>query len=430
MVKMNAISSSKKEVPAMYQLRYGSTTLSLQLPSENPVDLLTYRMEGTSTTPGEARAKIRQALDTPIGSPKLSELARGHRQVVILISDGTRLVPTSMLLGPLLSDLNQAGVTDEQIDIIIALGLHRKHTPQEIEQLVGSDVYQRIRVHNHSAVEEDCRHVGTTSHGTPIEINKLVADASLRIATGNIEPHALVGISGGAKALVPGVASQRCIEHNHAMSLKHKASPGDPNNPIHQDLEEALQFVPIQFLLNVIVDIDRNILEAVAGHVIAAHRHGVALSAQRFVIPVERQYDLIVASPGGYPKDTQMYQTIKAIKNACAFTKPDGTVLMAAECSELLGNGIFQYWVETKRDREQMVRMLKEQFVMGAHKMLHIDEILSKHHVRLYSSLPEYLTGLLGFHPVADLQHEILSYLKPSHSIAVMPYASLTFAGG
>lgn len=393
--------------------------------------MITY-VQSKSELLGERNStnRIRQALARPIGTAPLRMLAAGKERAVILVSDGTRLCPTPLLLGPLLEELNAAGIADDAIDIVAALGLHRKHTAGELEQLVGSNVYNRFRVHNHSPAAEDCVQVGTTTLGTPIEINRLVAEAPFRIVTGNIEPHALVGISGGVKAMIPGVASHRCIESNHSLSLKIKAVPGAPDNAIHRDLEEALAFVPVDFLLNVIVDHDRHVLHAVAGHIIEAHRAGVPLAADRFVIPVEKRYDVVVVSPGGYPKDLQLYQSLKALRNAASFAKPGGTLILAAECSEMLGNGIFQYWVETMTDRERMVAKLKEKFVLGAHKILHVDEVLQNHRVYLHSALPAQFTELLGFIPAPDLSAAVASELnRPDLSVAVMPYGALTYAG-
>ncbi|CRF28763.1 Uncharacterised protein [Mycobacterium tuberculosis] len=161
-----------------------------------------------------------------------------------------------------------------------------------------------------------------------------------------------------------------------------------------------------------------------------AHRAGTALAAARFVLPVRKRYDLVIVSPGGDPKDRQLYQALKALRNAAAFTKPGGSILMAAELSEGLGNGLFQYWVETMRDRRRMTAKLKQHFVLGAHKVLHVDEVLSSHPVYLHSSLPRHMTELLGFHPADDLD-AVLKDLMKEHSLelAVMPFGSLTFPG-
>ncbi|CAG7648803.1 Lactate racemase [Paenibacillus solanacearum] len=424
---MITITAAAKEELLIPVLRYGTTTLSVSIPQA--YDTITY-VAHDRDMPDEQSSlqRIRHALEVPIGSSPLRELAAGKTSAVILVSDGTRLCPTPLLLGPLLEELNAAGIADHAIDIVVALGLHRKHTAEELERLVGAEAYRRIRVHNHSPLDEDCVHVGTTSFGTPVEINRLVAEASLRIATGNIEPHALVGVSGGVKAMIPGVASHRCIEANHGLSLQVKAVPGDPDNAIHHDLEQSLAFVPVHFLLNVIVDHDRHVLHAVAGHIIDAHRAGVSEAAKLFVVPIKKRYDVVVVSAGGAPKDRQLYQSLKALRNAASIAKPGGTLILVAECPEMLGNGIFQFWIDTITDRDRMVAMLKQSFVVGAHKILHMDEILRSHKVYLHSSMPEHVTELLGFVPAPDVEAVIASELRPPDAtIAVMPFGALTY---
>jgi nickel-dependent lactate racemase len=409
-------------------LPYGKGVIPLTISPSLPFDTITYRLSDETADQVVSVERIRSALAQPMETPPLHQLARGKRSAVIVVSDGTRLCPSELLLPELLKELHEGGIPDEAVDIIIALGMHRKHTEEELRRLVGTDIFDRVRVHNHSAAGEDCIRVGVTSAGTPIEINRLAVQADLRILTGNIEPHALVGISGGVKALVPGIASHSCIEHNHSLSLQYQASLGRPDNPIHRDLEEALRFISVDFILNVVVNHVRHVLSAAAGHVITAHRAGVETAMSHFVVPVDKTYDIVIVSPGGHPKDIQLYQAIKALRNASAVTKPGGAIFLVAECPEMFGNGIFQFWVETKKDRERMVAALKQQFVLGAHKVLHLDEVLSKHRVHLHSALPQSLVVLLGFLPSLDAQTTVDELCnQDDRAIAIMPHGALTF---
>nr|WP_240763174.1 nickel-dependent lactate racemase [Paenibacillus thalictri] len=401
--------------------------MSLTFPADRSPDILTY----PSGPRPDRELCITEALAHPIASLPLSELAKSRRDAVILISDISRLCPSYLFLPALIDQLNAGGIDDSRIRIVVALGLHRKQTEEELRQLTGETVYKRVRVVNHSALSEDCIPVGTTSQGTPVEINRTVAGADLLIATGNVEPHALAGLSGGVKALMPGTASHRSIECNHALSLTYKTVPGQTANPIHRDMEEAQQFVPIHFLFNVVVDHERRILAAACGQPAAAHRVLSELAGKAFISTAAKKYDITIVSAGGYPKDTQLYQALKALKNAAAVTKPGGEIVLAAECGEMLGNGIFQYWVDTMPNRAYMVARLQKQFVVGAHKILHIDEVLRQHKVHLYSSMGEAAVRLLGFEPVAELQaaYDRLTADR-SKSIALMPYGSLTFTQG
>lgn len=372
---------------------------------------------------------IKRALRNPIGTLSLAELAAERERAVIVISDMTRLCPSHLFLEPLLNELNAGGMPDSSVTVIVALGIHRKQTEDELRALVGDRVFHRVRVVNHSPAEEDCIPVGTTSIGTPIEINRLVVEADLRILTGNIEPHRLAGMSGGAKALLPGVASRRCIEANHALSQSAQTVPGSPDNQIRRDMEEALSLVPVHFLFNVICNHKKEMIAAFAGDVIDAHRAGVLHAKKIFCIPSDKKYDLVIASPGGHPKDIQLYQALKTLQNASAFTRKGGTILLIARCEEIYGDDTFQYWVENFPDREQAVQKLEKSFVLGAHKLTYLNPIIQNHRVCLYSSVPPEVCERLGFLPVPDLQ-STLDKLISSHSdtVAILPYGAITFA--
>lgn len=378
---------------------------------------------------------LARALAAPVESLRLQELAQGKKNAVILISDGTRLCPSHLLLPRLLDELNAGGIPDGRIRIIVALGMHRLHTRDELEQLAGPEVYRRVEVRNHSALEEDCIYLGETSRGTPVAVNRHFVEAELRIATGNIEPHRLAGMSGGVKAVIPGCASKRCIEANHSLSRTNKARPGFVDNAVHEDLEEAQRFVPIHYLLNVVVNHRKEILAAAAGSPLPVHR---SLSEQAskifFVEAPDERYDLTVVSAGGAPKDMQLYQAVKTLQNASDITKPGGSILLLAECREHYGNGVMQLWAETMEDRQAVLQALERQFVLGAHKLEHLYKINGKHRVWLHSSMPNPLLELMGFQTGGDRLQDTLDMIleRPWPSggrprTALMPYGALTF---
>jgi lactate racemase len=407
----------------IYSIPYGKSTIGLKLPSGIEADWIDYHRHSPA-----ADDCIDQALEHPYGCPSLEKAVKGCNKVVIIISDKTRLCPSYIFLNALLQRLNRAGIDDKQIRIIVALGVHRKQTEEELIELVGKDIYKRIYVMNHSSLPEDCVHLGVTRLGTPIEINKHVVDADFRILTGNLEPHALVGVSGGVKALFPGTASAPAIEHNHSLSQKYPSTPGAADNPIRADMEEMLQVLPVHYLFNVLVDHERKLLGAVAGDVISAHRAGLELVRRTFLVEVPHLYDRVIVSAGGHPKDMQLYQSIKALKNASAITKPGGSIILVARCEEQYGNGIFQYWVETMQDRSVMTQKLQQKFVLGAHKIEHIDQVLKQHEVCLYSEVLPASAQLLGFHPISDLDSFLAERIsEPSLKVAVIPYGGLTF---
>lgn len=401
---------------------YGKQTIKIKIPEGKQLDIVSYQADRS----GDDHTHILKALQVPVGSPPLRQLAAGKKQAVILISDSSRLAPSHVFLPFLIEELKNGGMKEDQIEIVVSLGMHRKLTAEELRRLVGDTIYQSIQVSNHSPLPEDCTYLGDTKLGTPIEILTKVVRADLRIATGNIEPHGLAGLSGGVKALVPGVASQRSIEHNHGLSLQWKAQPGDPENPLRKDMEEALQYVPIHFLFNTIVNHRHEIIEAVSGDVISAHRHLAERVRHRFIVPVDKKYDAVIASAGGYPKDMQLYQAVKTLQNAAKITRPGGKILLIAECREMFGNGMFQYWVETVQDYKRIEEMMKQQFVLGAHKIGHIGKVLDQHQVYFFSEMPRASVQLVGFEPVEDID-ACVQELAQQGIMAFMPYGALTF---
>ncbi|MBO8170303.1 MAG: nickel-dependent lactate racemase [Bacillaceae bacterium] len=373
---------------------------------------------------------MKRALEQPIQSLPLRELARNKQKAVILVSDLTRLAPTHRFLPLIVDELKAGGLDEEQMTVVVALGLHRHMTEEEMTRLVGEDMKKRVRCLNHSALPEDCQYVGTTSRGTPVDIFRPVAEADLRIATGNIEPHKMAGFSGGIKALVPGTASERTIKKNHALSVDNRAKPAHlSDNPVRLDLEEAAEMVPVQFLFNVIVDPSRRILDAVAGHPIASHRRGASRAYEIFMHKLPEPCDLVVASAGGAPKDLNLYQAVKSLYNARQALRPGGIIVFCARCQEGYGNGEFQRWMENITDPDKIRKNFAEQFVLGGHKAHDLTGITTDAQVFMITDMPDPIVKLMGMVPFSTLQEAMDNALKQlaQPNILVMPYASLSF---
>jgi len=238
-------------------LGYGTDQLTVRVPQENlagifyPKDSLSIG-EGFNKKSSSEKNLIQHALATPIGSPPLNQLAIGKRRVVIVISDITRPCPSNKILPLVLAELKTAGIADRDISIVIALGLHRRMTVDEIRYSVSPAIYERFMVLNHDPT--DTIRLGTTSSGTPVEISRIVAEADLRICIGNIEYHYFAGYSGGAKAILPGCASRAAVTANHAMMVQREAAAGRiDGNPLREDLEEAVKMVGVDFIINVVM---------------------------------------------------------------------------------------------------------------------------------------------------------------------------------
>ncbi|KPL15205.1 MAG: hypothetical protein AMJ93_16820 [Anaerolineae bacterium SM23_84] len=363
------------------QLPFGRTHLQAQIPSANLIGV--FEPHGIQQTADE-HVLISEALEHPIGSGRLRELVLPGQKVAIMASDLTRPCPSARLLPFVLQELADAGVREEDVLVIAALGLHREMTPTELEHMAGPDVYHRIQVINHNP--QDVVYLGTTQRGTPVEVFRPVVEADFRVCLGNVEFHYFVGYSGGAKAIIPGCASKKTVTANHAWMVHPDAVSGSyVGNPVRADLEEAAAMVGVGFILNVVVDAHHHILAAVAGDGIAAHRVGCDWIAQRGKLVIPKQSDIVVVSPGGYPKDVNLYQAQKALDSAALAVRPGGIIILVAECPEGLGNAVFEQWITSGLTCDQLLDRIQQEFVLGGHKAAAIAKVALQAQLMLVS---------------------------------------------
>ncbi len=356
------------------ELPFGHGRVTARIPSENLIGVFHPRALGEAVDQAEA---VQRALEHPIGSPRLRELARRGQRVVIVTSDLTRPCPSERLLPPLLAELTAAGVRDEDITVVIGLGLHRPMTEAELAATVGQEVFRRVRVINHDV--QDTVRLGQTSFGTPVEIFRPVVEAEFRVCLGNVEFHYFAGYSGGAKAILPGCASEATVTANHAMMVRPDAQAGRlEGNPVRADLEEGAAMVGVDFVLNVVVDGEHRIVQAVAGDVTAAHRVGCEWVSQRGKVPIPSLADIVLVSAGGYPKDVNLYQAQKALDNAAYAVRPGGIIILVAECPEGCGNRTFEQWMTSGDTPAALLGRIQERFVLGGHKAAAVAVVAQK----------------------------------------------------
>lgn len=369
-----------------------------------------------------AAEPVNMALAAPIGSPPLHELVQPGQSVVIVISDITRPCPSYLMLPPLVAELSAAGIPDEDILVVSALGTHRPQTQAERERLIGPEMAARL-----ICIDSDplnIRHVGTTSRGTPIEVFAPVIEADVRIALGNVEPHYFAGYSGGAKALVPGVCSGNTIRANHAMMVDVAAGLGVlDGNPVREDIEEGASLIGLDFILNVIIDENHKIITAAAGHPVAAHRWLCRVLDYQSKVVIDQPADIVIVSAGGFPKDINLYQAQKALDNAAAAVKAGGQIIWLAECSEGFGNSTFESWM-VGHEADAILARIRENFVLGGHKAAAIARTQKRAEISLVSGLPAEMVRACGMRPFSDVEtayNTILSEVGSASLVAVMP---------
>jgi nickel-dependent lactate racemase len=361
--------------------------------------------------------------------PPLSQLARPGQRIAVVVSDITRPCPTSRLLPPLLSELGAGGIEKSDIRVIFALGSHRCLTPEEQAHLVGDEVFGQVC----------CGDIGTgpfvdlgrTSRGTPVQVYAPVVDADWRVYVGNIAYHYFAGYAGGAKALLPGVCSKETIRANHSMMVGDRAVAGRiEGNPVREDIEEAATFVGPSFLLNVVLDGQKRIVDAVAGDVTLAHRHGCRKVDGLYLVPLAKRADIVLASAGGWPKDINLYQAHKALENAAHAVRDGGIIVLVAECEEGIGQPLFAEWLTCGDPPDKLLERIAERFVLGGHKAAAIAKI-RRRGVRIFmaSTLDAATVRAMGWRPYGSAQEALTGAqveVGPNAAIAVMPHAGST----
>ena len=404
------------------ELPFGDSHLRVAVPSEHLLGIVLPRAERSSD--GAERALVRDALARPVGTPALRALVRPGQQIAIVVSDMTRPCPTDRLLPPVLEELTAAGVSDADITVVVALGLHRAQTAAELAALVGPAVYARVRVVNHDP--QDVVWLGVTARGTPVELFRPLVEADVRICLGNLEFHYFAGFSGGAKAILPGCASPSAIAANHGLMARPGAVTGQlVGNPVREDLEEGAALLGIDFILNVVVDDRHRIVAAFAGHVREAHRKGCERVAERGAVPIAQRADIALVSAGGYPLDVNMYQAQKALDNAVHAVREGGVIVWVAECREGLGSARFASWLQEADSADEILERIEREFVLGGHKAAAIAAVLKKARVHLVSSLPAEALGRVGLVPFDDLGQAVAAareVVGPAARIWALPY--------
>lgn len=408
-------------------LPYGKEKICLEIPSQSLLGI--YHPKPIVDEIDETRT-LRQAMENPIGSPRLREIVRRGQKIAIVTSDLTRPTPSAKMLPFVISELKAAGVSDKDLFIIFALGIHRPMSEEEMQKAISPEVYQRIRTMNHDP--NDVVTLGVTRRGTPVEIFRPLVEADVRICLGNIEFHYFAGFSGGAKAILPGCASRATIYANHRWMVSPEASAMKiEGNPVREDLEEGVAMLGVNFILNVVVDHQHRVVAAFAGDVVEAHRAGCWLVIERGAIDISQRADIVIASPGGYPKDVNLLQSNKALQSAKDFVRDNGIIILVAECAEGFGNPVLEQWMREIPTPEEAIRRIQEKFVQGGHIAAAIALIEQKARIFCVSSFDENTVRQIRWQPFSTVQQAVdhaFEILGEDARVIVIPEATSIIA--
>jgi nickel-dependent lactate racemase len=411
-----------------FSIPYGRTKVTFRLNGAFQTEMLAPARVAALADPTQA---VREALSRPLGGVRLADFARA-RSVAIAVNDKTRPVPHAILLPPLLEALKQAGIANDAVTFIVATGLHAPMPLEEFAQILPAEIVSRYGILSHDATDAtNLVSLGKTKRGTPVQVNRLFAQADLRIVVGNLEPHQFMGFSGGVKTAAIGLGGRDTINQNHALMLDpHSDLARYDDNPARLDVEEAGQMIKVHFALNDVINESKQIVRVLAGDPQAVMREGMPLVLQLYQVRVAQPFDLLIASPGGHPKDINLYQAQKALGHAARITRKGGTVILVAACPEGTGSSTYEKWVTGMTSHQAVLeRFQSEGFRIGPHKAFQIARDAAPRRVLMVTEMaPDFVEKLL-LTPFATLDAALATALKDlalTARIGIMPWANAT----
>ncbi len=410
------------------QLPYGKTTLPVTVPDKNLLGVITPQEFNPAQKPEEM---IRDALKDPLGTDPLSTLVHPGDHVAIVVDDYTRPCPTQTLLPPVLAELHDAGVDDLDILIIIANGTHTPPTPDQIKDILGEKIARTFMVATNDITNGEYLPVGKTRRGNTVEILKDYVERDIKILLGDIEYHYFAGYGGARKSILPGLASKNTIQRNHSLLFNKGAKTGVlKDNPIHQEMNEAMHLAGCDFILNVVQNSHHRIVGAWAGNPEVVLDAGAKLVDSMYRRKIPQRPDIIITAANGHPHDINLYQAMKAMHQACQVIADHGAIILVAECPQGAGSTLYTDWLAKYPTSRDVQRALNENFVIGAHKAYYHRVAVENHPIYFISTLPKNeVEGFFKFHaavtPDEALKHAFQE-LTSDARVLVVPQGTTT----
>ncbi len=411
-----------------YQLPYGKGFKELRLDTAAQVTLL--RPAAVAGAPDPV-ATVEAAITHPLGEFSLTDFV-GVRSAAVAINDKTRPVPHNAMLPPLLQALEAIGLPPSAITLLIATGTHIPMPPETFVQVVSPSILERYPVISHDCDADDLVALGTTTRGTPIRMNRRFMEADLRVVVGNVEPHHFAGYSGGVKSGAIGLAGRDTITANHSLLRDSRAALAIyADNPLRQDIEEIGRHVDIHFAINVVMNDDKQIIEAFAGDPLAVIAAAMPAVRRIYEVEVPEPFDVMITAPGGYPKDINLYQSHKAVSCANRVTKEGGRIILVAACEDGAGSAGYEAFMARGFDDHAAVmhQFVQEPFRIGPHKaFIFARDAVQLERIWVVSDMARERVERLLLTP-ATLEEAIAAAIAPLPStarIGIMPYANAT----
>jgi len=425
-------------------LPYGGRSVEFEIPKKNLLVIASPKLRRTRND----LQTIKKALANPINSKRLSELARPESKVAIAVTDSTRPVPNRKILPLVLGELEESGVKDGNITIIIATGMHRENTEEEIKRNIGEKIAKRFKVVNHNPEDQaNVREFGKTQLGTEVLVNKTFGDADLKIVTGAIMPCMLSGWCGSGKTVMPGVSSRKSIEQNHALFVKNfesldRGAMGGivENNFVRKDIDDCATRAKLDFAVNVSLNERKEVMQAFAGHLQNVHRQGIEFGKDVMKTTVPKRADIVIAGPGFVEYEVSLYQsasrTFATIEN---IIKERGTIILVSSCHRGLYEGIgkevefYRGWLTRLPKPKEILEMTARNEVPSFESCILYQFSWMMQHFSvkvLTKGMSESELDEIGMGYVSSPREAIKESLRThgeNARIAVVPYASITY---
>jgi len=412
------------------QLKYGKGTKTLHVPDKADVTLMKPREMPTIP---DLPAALNEAFNAPLGALPLEKQPRPCK-VAIAVPDETRPAPLKQLLPVLLQRIFQAWpqLRPEDVALVVGGGLHPAPDAGQLARILPDDL-PGCTVISHDALTSPMHSYGHTSWGTPVEVNSAIGQADFKIVVGMVDPHQFQGMTGGSKGITIGCASKAMIERNHSLMANHAARVGNiVDNPTRLDLNEAGRMIGIDLAVNVCLNPAKQAVGLFVGEPEAALQAGAAITEQVYGLPLDRPFEIVIASCGGEPKDICLYQAQKGLNMASQCAEDGGKILLLAACGQGVGDPHYEKYVcQFSCPEDQMREFAEQGFRMGAHKAFLFSRTLTRFTVVVDSEMDAQSLGhchLTKGDAQATLDDWIASYPESGRPrIAVVPNANTTF---
>lgn len=405
---------------------YGDGFQSAEI-SDN-INVETIDLIGNEFTENE-ELMLKNAMDNPIGSFKLENMVKEDDKVLIVVNDHTRPGPNSLIVKEIINRLSTKISDLKQIKFIIATGSHRKPTSEELVNILGQDIVNKFEIIIHQCKDNDnLVYLGESLYEVPIYVNKALSECTFCIVTGLIAPHHSAGFSGGRKSIVPGLAGFETLKIHHSLPIR----PYEPamgfiyGNPFHEVALDVAKKVNVKFMVNAVQNPHKQNIAFVAGNLIEAHKKGVDICKDVSEVHILEKADIVITSPGGYPRDSNLYQAQKALSVAELLGKPDCTFVLVAECRDGYGEGVLKEWLILANTPEEVVERFKnEGYDVGSNKAFMYARAMIKGRIIVVS---EYLAKeeledmMMGWAPNLQEALDILKKKNPN-KILILPNA-------